>query len=90
MPSDKYQNLLEEKGGRGFPHLIFMDFEGNKIGDVGGRDVASFERSAAGLPAPKFDPVLAEKLTSNLAAAKSAMEAKQYGRAIEAIKVVLS
>lgn len=29
VPTDKDQDLLEQKGGDGFPYLIFMDSEGN-------------------------------------------------------------
>ena len=31
VATDKHQNLLSEKGGRGFPHIVFMDSEGNVI-----------------------------------------------------------
>ena len=31
IATDKYQNLLSEKGGGGFPHIVFMDSEGNVI-----------------------------------------------------------
>ncbi|RMG19075.1 MAG: hypothetical protein D6731_00405 [Planctomycetota bacterium] len=35
-----------EKGGRGFPYLVYMDAEGDVLGKPAGRDVASFERGA--------------------------------------------
>lgn len=31
IPGDKYGNLLEEKGGEGWPYLVFMDPEGNVV-----------------------------------------------------------
>ena len=31
VPGDPYQTLLQEKGGRGFPYLAFLDAEGNVI-----------------------------------------------------------
>lgn len=44
VKTDKHQTLLQEKGGRGFPHLVFMDAEGNVIATHDGpRTVEGFE-----------------------------------------------
>jgi hypothetical protein len=46
VKTDKYQTLLTEKGGRGFPHLVFMDAEGTVIAaHEGARSVEAFEAS---------------------------------------------
>lgn len=37
--------LLSEKGGRGFPYLVFMDAEGTVLGQPGGRSVAAFQKT---------------------------------------------
>jgi hypothetical protein len=42
IQGEKHGNLLEEKGGEGFPHIIFMDAQGNILA------VHEEERSAAG------------------------------------------
>ena len=45
LEGEKYGNLLSEKGGQGFPHLVAMDAEGEVIGVVSGeRSVAGFTR----------------------------------------------
>lgn len=46
VKGEKYQSLLSEKGGQGFPYLAFMDAEGNVIGKPMGRSVSSFEEGA--------------------------------------------
>jgi len=47
VETDKYQSLLKEKGGRGFPTLLFLDADGNVLAQQGERTVAGFERTAA-------------------------------------------
>lgn len=43
VEADKDQNLLDEKGGGGFPYLVFMDADGNVIVEhEGGRSVDAF------------------------------------------------
>lgn len=45
VESDPYQTLLQEKGGRGFPYLVFMDAEGKVIAEHNGaRDVEGFKK----------------------------------------------
>jgi len=45
--SEKYPNLLREKGGKGFPHLAFLDSEGGVLlPHKGERSVASFGETA--------------------------------------------
>ncbi|MCP4093367.1 MAG: hypothetical protein GY747_07950 [Planctomycetes bacterium] len=47
------EKLLSEKGGRGFPTLMFLDAEGEILGEPGGRDVASFDKTLGALTAIK-------------------------------------
>lgn len=42
IQGDKHANLLEEKGGEGFPHIVFMDAEGKVLA------VHESDRTAAG------------------------------------------
>lgn len=46
-----HDGLLGEKGGRGFPTLMFLDAEGEILGEPGGRDVASFDKTLGALMA---------------------------------------
>ena len=47
VPSDPYPNLLQEKGGRGFPHLAFLDAEGGILAvHQGPRTVEAFQNTA--------------------------------------------
>ncbi|MBI2898796.1 MAG: hypothetical protein HYY17_01285 [Planctomycetes bacterium] len=46
MKEDKHQNLLSEKGGSGFPHLVFMDSGGTVLTEAGDRSVAGFAQAA--------------------------------------------
>lgn len=46
VQTDKYQNLLQEKGGRGFPYLIWMDEKGEKLMEASARSVESFNSDA--------------------------------------------
>ncbi len=46
VPTDKDQGLLKEKGGTGFPYLIWMDAEGTVIQKQGGRTVSAFQKTA--------------------------------------------
>ncbi|MDP7062981.1 MAG: hypothetical protein QF489_08655 [Planctomycetota bacterium] len=48
-----HEGLLREKGGRGFPTLMFLDAEGEILGEPGGRDVASFDKTLGALMAIK-------------------------------------
>ena len=45
--------MLSEKGGTGFPTLMFLDAEGEILGKPGGRDVASFDKTLSNLTALK-------------------------------------
>ncbi len=46
VPTDPHQDLLQEKGGRGFPFLVFLDAEGSVLGKVqGARTVEGFRES---------------------------------------------
>lgn len=48
IPGEKYGDLLQEKGGRGFPHLVFMDAEGEVLAvHKGARTVEGFQATAA-------------------------------------------
>ncbi len=67
VEGDKYQDLLNEKGGRGFPYLAILDADGNVVARPGSRDVAGFAAAAADgkryvdLKAKK-DPSVAEQV----------------------------
>jgi hypothetical protein len=52
IEGDKYQDLLQEKGGNGWPYLVFLDADGTVVGAPQGRSVDSFEE--AGKKAQKF------------------------------------
>ena len=46
VPGDKHQNLLMEKGGMGFPYLVFLDAEGNVLAKhEGARDADGFRET---------------------------------------------
>ena len=46
IPGEKYGNLLSEKGGRGFPHLVFMDDEGSVLAEhKGDRTAEGFSKT---------------------------------------------
>lgn len=47
IPGRKHDGLLSKKGGRGFPHLVFMDERGEVITQPAGRSVEAFEQGAA-------------------------------------------
>lgn len=52
VEGDKHAQLLQEKGGRGFPYLVFMDAEGHVIGKhQGERTVDAFLKSGASVKA---------------------------------------
>lgn len=42
IPGVKYDGLLSEKGGRGFPYLVYMDAAGGVLGSPKGRSVSAF------------------------------------------------
>src|SRR5438876_5889172 len=48
VPGAKDQQLLEEKGGEGFPYLIFMDSDGNTLAKhQGPRTATAFEETGS-------------------------------------------
>lgn len=49
VEGDPHPDLLQEKGGRGFPTLVFMDHEGEVLHKQGGRTVEAFQDSLAAL-----------------------------------------
>jgi len=61
IPDAPYDDLLDEKGGLGFPFLVFMDAEGKVLAEhEGARDVAGFQQTGKKLLAlaalqKKFD-----------------------------------
>lgn len=67
VETDKHQNLLREKGGTGFPYLVFMDAEGNVLAKQGQRTVAAFEATVDRLAKRS---ALAKKAEAGDAAAK--------------------
>lgn len=47
VQTDPYQGLLKDKGGTGFPFLVFMDAEGNVLlPHNGARSMAGFEKTS--------------------------------------------
>ncbi len=53
IETDKHQDLLEKKGGQGFPHIVFMDSDGSVLAEHnGGRDADAF--AATGKKAKDF------------------------------------
>lgn len=51
VTTDPYQGLLREKGGTGFPYLVFLDADGNVTAKQGDRTVAGFQTTLAALTA---------------------------------------
>jgi hypothetical protein len=48
VETDKHQDLLEKKGGQGFPHIVFMDSDGTVLAThEGARDADAFAKSGA-------------------------------------------
>ena len=46
IEGEKYGDLLEQKGGQGFPHLVFMDAEGNVLAEhQGERNADGFSKT---------------------------------------------
>ena len=43
VEGDKYPDLLSEKGGRGFPHVVCMDAEGGVLAVLNARTVDGFK-----------------------------------------------
>lgn len=43
ISDDKHQELLQQKGGNGFPYLVIMDESGAVLAKVGNRSVAGFQ-----------------------------------------------
>lgn len=46
VPGRKHDALIGEKGGQGFPYLVYMDETGKVIGKPTGRTVAAFRQGA--------------------------------------------
>lgn len=49
VKTDPHQNLLREKGGSGFPYLVFMNAEGDVIAQQRDRSVAGFTKTLTAL-----------------------------------------
>ena len=49
VKGDKYDGLLREKGGTGFPTLVFMDAAGEVIAKQGARTVSAFQATLTSL-----------------------------------------
>ncbi len=46
IQGEKHGNLLSEKGGQGFPHIVFMDSEGQVLAEhAGARSAAGFSQT---------------------------------------------
>jgi len=68
IETDKHQDLLEKKGGDGFPHIVFMDSDGTVLATHdGARDAEGFAKT--GTKAKNFI-ALRDKAAAGDAAAK--------------------
>jgi len=85
IKGEKYGELLEEKGGEGFPHLVFMDEDGNvlavheedrspeafaKTGESAKKFLSLKAKASKGDPAAKLDFLLAQMELGQLKAAE--------------------
>lgn len=67
MQTDPYQDLLREKGGTGFPTIMFLDADGSMLGKHSGkRTVEDFQASLERVS--KFKEVLAKAAAGDAAA----------------------
>jgi len=95
IQGEKHGNLLEEKGGDGFPHIIFMDPEGNilavhedersaegfaKTGAKAKTFLALKEKAAKGDPAAKVDLIIAQLDMGKIKAADADKQLKDAGK----------
>lgn len=55
VPGRKHDALIGEKGGQGFPYLVYMDETGKVIGKPAGRTVAAFRQGARYLTLKRKD-----------------------------------
>jgi hypothetical protein len=91
----KHEDLLEKKGGQGFPHIVFMDSEGAVIAEHDGdRDAAGFgatgkkavaftalrEKAATGDPAAKVEFLLVQLELGQLGDDEAGARLKDLGK----------
>lgn len=94
LATEKYDQLLSEKGGNGFPYLVFMDSEGNVIArHEGSRDAAGFaetgkkaqafldlqKKAAKGDRAAKIDLLIAQLELGHLKMDEAQGKLKELG-----------
>jgi hypothetical protein len=94
VQGEKYANLLVEKGGSGFPHLVFMDSEGNvlavheeartpeafsKTGEKAKSFVSLKEKAEKGDAGTKIDFVLVQLSLGHLSAEEAEKRIKAAG-----------
>lgn len=94
IQGEKHGNLLEEKGGQGFPYIIFMDSEGNvlavheadrtpeafgKTGQKAKAFIALKEKAAKGDKAAKIDYIIAQLELGQLTADEADKKIKDTG-----------
>jgi hypothetical protein len=95
IQGEKHGNLLEEKGGEGFPHIIFMDAEGNilavheeertaeafsKTGAKAKAFLTLKEKAAKGDNAAKVDLIIAQLDMGQIKAADAEQKLKEAGK----------
>lgn len=95
VPGDKHQDLLMEKGGQGFPYLVFLDADGNVLArHEGARDVEGFRQTGqkvrdflelrrkaeAGGPEAKIDYLIARLDLGHVKAADAERELAGLGK----------
>jgi len=94
IQGEKHGNLLEQKGGEGFPYIIFMDAQGNilavheeersaagfsKTGEKARTFVALKEKAAKGDATAKVDLILAQLDMGQIKAADADKQLKDAG-----------
>lgn len=95
IETDKHQDLLEKKGGEGFPHIVFMDSDGTVLAThEGARDAAAFgktgdkaksfialrAKAAAGDAAAKIDFLMAQLELGQVNEADADARLKELGK----------
>jgi hypothetical protein len=95
IQGEKHGNLLEEKGGDGFPYIVFMDADGNilavheedrsaegfsKTGAKARTFVALKAKAAKGDPTAKVDLIIAQLDMGQIKAADAEKQLKEAGK----------
>ena len=94
IQGEKHADLLEQKGGQGFPHIVFMDAEGNVLAEhQGDRSADGFSKTGQkakefialkakaekGDKAAKIDFIIAQLSMGQLKASEAEAKIKELG-----------